>query len=789
MLSIRIYLYIIHTSLFCFGLFFSAGILAQSASGKTSLTAPPENFMWTGPSQNSGGSMPCGGGDIGLNVWVEKGDLLFYFARSGSFDENNALLKGGRVRIRLSPNPLAGSHFNQTLSLRDGSVTITNTATGINARIRIWTDVYRPAIHVGIECSKPLKAEAIYESWRTEDREMTGKANNANSYKWTAKHAPGGKVITRRDSIRFQDDQVIFYHRNQPGNTVFDVTVHQQGLDSVKALLTNPLKDLTFGGLMQGTKMSPAGTVNGRYLDTGFTGWRLASKQASRRFDILLALATAQTAREEDWEDSLKHILQDIGIHKTSAFTATASWWQAYWQRSFIFIKPDQPDNSPEWQAGRNYQLFRYMLGCNAFGKWPTKFNGGLFTYDPVCTDSSLHYTPDFRNWGGGTMTAQNQRLVYFPMIRSGDFDVQKPQLDFYRRLLQAAELRSRVYWGHGGASFTEQLENFGLPNSAEYGWGMPADHDKGVEYNAWLEYEWDTVLEFCLMMLERERYTGADIHEYLPFIGSCLDFFNEHYQYLAGKRGQPALDSSGHLVLYPGSGAETYKMAYNSTSTIAGLRRILTQLLQLPSGYLSDSARDKYTTMLRRLPPLSFRSFDGHPTLAPARSWERINNKECPQLYPVFPWGQYGIGRPGLDTALNTWKYDTDAIRFRSYIGWKQDNIFAARLGLTDEAARLTVEKLRDSKRRFPAFWGPGFDWTPDLNWGGSGAIGLQEMLMQTDGKKIYLFPAWPRNWDVHFKLYAPWSTTVEGVLKNGQVGLLKVTPESRRKDIITAY
>jgi len=791
MLSIRIYLYIIHTSLFCFGLFCGAAALAQAPpfdphSPTAHALIYQDNITWTSPSLNSGGSMPCGGGDIGLNVWVEKGDLLFYFARSGSFDENNALLKGGRVRIRLTPNPLQGNHFRQTLSLNNGSVFIADTAGGINVSIHVWVDVYRPAIHVEIESSAPMKAEAVYESWRTDHREMTGRANNANSYKWGYKRAPDGKVITRRDSIRFQDDAVIFYHRNRPGNTVFDVTVRQQGLDSVKSLLTNPLKDLTFGGLMQGTKMSPAGTVSGRYLDTDFNGWRLASKQTSRRFDILLALTTAQTASPEDWEDSLQHTLQDVNIHKTSAFLATASWWRAYWQRSFIYIFPA---NSPQWQAGRNYQLFRYMLGCNAFSHWPTKFNGGLFTYDPSLTDPSMPYTPDFRNWGGGTMTAQNQRLVYFPLIRSGDFDVQKPQLDYYLRLLPAAELRSKVYWKHAGASFTEQLENFGLPNPAEYGWDMPAGHDKGVEYNAWLEYEWDTVLEFCLMMLERERYTGADIHEYLPFIHSCLTFFNEHYQYLALQRGRHALDGSGHLILYPGSSAETYKMAYNSTSTIAGLRTILTRLLELPSGYLNDSARNEYTTLLHRLPPLSFRSFDGHPTISPAITWERINNKECPQLYPVFPWGLYGIGKPGLDTALNTWKYDTDAVRFRSYIGWKQDNIFAARLGLADEAATLTVEKLRDSRRRFPAFWGPGFDWTPDLNWGGSGAIGLQEMLLQTDGKKIFLFPAWPRDWDVHFKLYAPYSTTVEAVLQHGKLTSLKVEPVSRKKDILSAF
>jgi hypothetical protein len=55
----------------------------------------------------------------------------------------------------------------------------------------------------------------------------------------------------------------------------------------------------------------------------------------------------------------------------------------------------------------------------------------------------------------------------------------------------------------------------------------------------------------------------------------------------------------------------------------------------------------------------------------------------------------------------------------------------------------------------------------------------------MQTVDKKIYLFPAWPKNWDVSFKLHAPYNTTVEGVLKDGKLVNIKVTPESRRSDL----
>jgi hypothetical protein len=62
---------------------------------------------------------------------------------------------------------------------------------------------------------------------------------------------------------------------------------------------------------------------------------------------------------------------------------------------------------------------------------------------------------------------------------------------------------------------------------------------------------------------------------------------------------------------------------------------------------------------------------------------------------------------------------------------------------------------------------------------------IGLQETLMQTDNYKILLFPSWPKNKDVHFKLNAPYNTIVEAELKNGEIVSLKVLPEERKKDI----
>ena len=755
------------------------------------------NVIWNTPSRNSSESMPCGGGDIGMNIWVEEGDILFYLSRSGTFDENNCQLKQGRFRIRLFPSPFKDAKdFRQELKLKDGYVEVSAGGT----QIQLWADVYHPVVHVEITNAQPLRTEVSYENWRYKERMIRKGEGQQCSYKW----APPKGAVTTADFVSLsskrklpgmtkKENLLLFYHRN-PEQTVFDIVVAQQGMENVKSQMMNPLKHLTFGGYLFGDNLEYTGTTDNIYAGTDYRAWNFRSSKVSRKEQFCIVLHTEQTATVEQWEQDLQINLQRIAPQgKISSRIVsqdkkqTRLWWNAFWQRSFIepIGDTENKNDSDIKEITRNYTLFRYMLGCNAYGSVPTKFNGGLFTFDPCHIDEKQAFTPDYRKWGGGTMTAQNQRLVYWPMLKSGDFDMMSSQFDFYNRMLKNAELRTQVYWQHNGACFCEQIENYGLPNPAEYGFKRPEWFDKGVEYNAWLEYEWDTILEFCQMILETKNYTNADITPYLPLIESSLTFFDEHYRQLASRRGRKALDGNGQLVLFPGSACETYKMTNNASSTIAALRTVLENY-------------GKKDEMLKTIPPIPLRyieikdslnptaSPELKQTISPAVSWERINNVETPQLYPVFPWRIYGVGKENLELARNTYFYDPEAIKFRSHVGWKQDNIWAACLGLTEEAKRLTLAKLSNGPHRFPAFWGPGYDWTPDHNWGGSGMIGLQEMLLQTNGEQILLFPAWSKEWDIHFKLHAPGETIVEATLKDGKVTDLKVLPESRKKDII---
>lgn len=177
-------------------------------------------------------------------------------------------------------------------------------------------------------------------------------------------------------------------------------------------------------------------------------------------------------------------------------------------------------------------------------------------------------------------------------------------------------------------------------------------------------------------------------------------------------------------LVIYPGSACETYgskslkripssrfkltsvhryKGAYNPASTVSGLRAVLSRLLQVDPSYELGN-KTYYTSFLSRIPATPLRIQQGHITIAPAEAYVRIQNVEIPQLYPVFPWAEYGLGMPNLSYAIDTYLYDTETQDFHSAEGWKQDAIWTARMGLTAMAQNLTTLKLQDSKTaRFP--------------------------------------------------------------------------------------
>ena len=170
---------------------------------------------------------------------------------------------------------------------------------------------------------------------------------------------------------------------------------------------------------------------------------------------------------------------------------------------------------------------------------------------------------------------------------------------------------------------------------------------------------------------------------------------------------------------------------------------------------------------MLSILPELPVDSGRLLPYTGPQTAHPR--NLENPELYSIYPFRLYGLDKPGLELARHTF----EVRKFREKGCWNQDPIQAAMLGYADVAKDYVHFALtrKEPRLKFPAFWARQHDYEPDEDNGGNGENGLQKMLMQTDGRKILLVPAWPKGWDADFKLHAPYNTTVQGRVVNGKV------------------
>lgn len=767
--------------------------------------------------------MPCGGGDIGLNVWVENGDVLFYLARSGSLDELNEYLKLGRVRLRLDPNPFAtcDATFRQELVLREGHVDIR----GGGVLVRVWVEVHRPVVHVEVESEEEIQVTAAYENWRLTEELLP---NDTRRHACMELSGYPGEVRLSPDSVAHADGGVLFYHRNPPDNWLRRLQIEQQGLQAFCDQIPDDLSNRTFGGFMAGDGFQPAGESEGVYQTCAYKGWHLRSGKPARRHHLRVVTHIAQTETLAAWQAELRRRVAapDVG-HE-----ATVAWWREFWARSWIAIQPDQPDaGNRAWRIGRNYNLFRYQLGCNAFGEYPSKFNGGSFTFDAnLVGDAFKQRGPDWRQWGGGVFTAQNQRLLYWPMLKSGDADAILPQFELYRKALPGAQARVKANFAHEGAVYCEYIGVPGLALGHGYGWasgkevrgpdlpfGDPRANalhhygdpvEKGVMAAMSISYHWESQLEHAYMILEYHRFTGADISAYIPFIENAVVFFDQHYRKREELRSGRQLDENGHLVIYPSKACESFRGATNPADVIAGLDACVDGILTLDDARLTLRDKAFYRTLKATLPPYAYSEAGeggampllkdivpgaeadepyarpGVRTILPARSWNKYGSGELPMLYPLFPFNRFALGRDDMQVFRDTYEYGH--FRKGRLWSWHQDGIFFARMGQTEKAADFNARKLDDSERRFPTFWGPGHDWVPDHNWGGSGMLGLQEMLMQTIGSEIRLLPAWPADWDVDFRLHAPGQTVVTGRVRSGQLVDLDVQPESRRQDVM---
>ena len=113
-----------------------------------------------------------------------------------------------------------------------------------------------------------------------------------------------------------------------------------------------------------------------------------------------------------------------------------------------------------------------------------------------------------------------------------------------------------------------------------------------------------------------------------------------------------------------------------------------------------------------------------------------------------------------------------------------------AALLGLTDDAKGKVTDRAKASPAagwRFTGFAAHYQDYEPSLDHLSTMRTAVHYMLVQWSSVNdtVFLFPSWPTQWDVTFRLHAPLSTVIEASCIGGKLKSLTVTPDTREKDI----
>jgi len=733
-------------------------------------------IVWTTPSQDSLDSMPLSGRrGAGANVWVQDGSIWLYLAHSGAFDEQGRLLKLGCVRLTPKGITLGGPGFRQELDPATGTISI---AQGDFAA-SLWFAGETLVFESQAASEQPM--EVAYGTWREKTKD--GIRNDMM----------GAKTTFTADLVQASSGGFLALHRNA------DHAIDLRGLAHSRGSTLELLPDVT-ARRVSGTAIAVDGGLTGQPVEAEVR-WQFWNGRAwtgvtppRREQVVTMRLAAAVDADPEPWQ-SQAHAMLDASARQ-SARTDELKRWTEFWSRGHIVINANSSTDDAGWLIGRNYQLFRYMLACNRDGEFPLLFNGGIFTTDnngrikgnnndELPTFEGEPVTPDFRRWMGCYFMSQNQRWLGWPTVAGGDADLLSPSTRFYRERANVAAGRAQNV-NADGVVYTEPLDVWGLCPVAPQPNGLCGAQHLTYHFSMGLENAWLNLLAHDTL--------GVSLDKDLAWIAGTVLFYDSFYRAEARKRTGKELDDDGQLVIYPGNGLELAGDALNPLDGVSGLQRVTDGLLALQE--LDPALRTRLERIRQSLPALPTGKRRGVRSLLPAERWSVDYNKWEPiEMYAAWPYRLVGITRPDtLQLARDTWEtVPADRARLcKQDYSWMANVVNMAALGWPQEAQARAIYKLANNtapQARFPAFFGPGHDWLPDHNWGGSGMTGIQEMLLAPEPGphgKLHLFPGWPAEWDVDFQLHAPGQTVVACVLRGGQVESLTVTPSSRANDVV---
>ena len=761
------------------------------------------NFTFDTLGVNARDCMPLGNGDVSLNVWTyPNGDVglligkLDAYSQTGDGEGPNScfsLRKIGQLRMQMDPpifrEAAEAGTYKQTLVLSEAAIYIGD---GEN-QLKVWVDRNRSVIHTDLSTKQKVVTTVKNDSWRTE----------------AVKGEHAADIV-----FSDQPDQLIWCYHDPRTDTAYrgesEGMVIQQNLPGAEYLPRYTTS--TFGALVEGNGLT---SVDDKTLRSH------AVTECHTEINVH-RYSEAGKATPKNWLPRIKAQTEKNRSASSNAWKEHLDWWQGFWDRSQLTI--EGPEDG--WRITSFYLHQRFIYACQTGvlqETWRIPFNGGIFNVDfqdveltwayhpkgvgVYPKDPSLRMTADFRFWGASDRS-QNTRHTYNPMLLTGDYDLASAWYQWPAIIAQAWKQTAKQHTDLDDSFITSGITSWSQAQKEQNfvrrgdAWRERIVPEAiGLERGAAYRYTTNAADEFLPAMINYYELTRDEFfleNSLVPYAEGLFRFYEQFFP----------RDDDDKIVLWPCIQCEVYVRFYDDgyvpINPIAGVSLMRSQLPRLIAlaerPGVSSEAVDLWQRVLESAPPIptGIRR-NGKEGLIPYadeydNEGQKTQGHDRATLYTIWPFRSYmfpesGISKEDYELAVNTFELDDNGSE-----GWHYGDYCAAILGLADRAKQGVLFRVNEGRHgntkvyfRFPPFqYSAEPDYVPNMESGGIVQSTLQYMLWNWKGDKIYLCPAWPKDWNCKFKFQAPGNTVVQGQVRNGEVTIDQVVPESRRHDIV---
>lgn len=777
-----------YSLIFMVTLFFGWSAAAQDMAVRRTSLQPVDyarlvshaDLLYDQPAPRSEAGMPVGNGRMGSLIWtspsairlqINRNDVFGNNSASNNFYQRNTDYCGGTgfVDIDFEEPVFTGRDFRQELSCYDGLVTVRHG----NIRARVFASNQQDVMVVQVEDPRPHPGVMI--DLRMLREALSQRGNHTALSKEAV--SDGHIVLTQQ----FREDQ---YYCGSA------VVIGIAGT-SAKAELANE----STSRLMVSADGQP------------FTVYIASAASFDPAEDLVAAATKKLEAAEKQGFEAL------LAAHQT--------WWHHFWEKGFIQLH--SADGMAD-QLEQYYTYYLYVMASSSRGRYPTKFNGMLWTTGG-----------DTRQWGALYWGA-NQSCLYNALFASNRLELLQPMFRMYSGMYNRCALAARQQWGSEGIYIPETV---GFDGPAP----MPDRIAEEMRALYLVQKPWKD-------RSEAFRQYAATKLSYLSRWNWKKDEGWHEGKWVSSTKDSSAFGHTSHIFSRSAKIAYKYWLYYEYTQDTAWLRQYAYPMLkgvaefyrhfphvkkEADGKYHIDEVNDneplwgghntveEISSMMGIFPVVIkaseildtdqamqpvWREFVSHLSPLPARKGSSGKTVWMKSLPPVLHGNPDGL--PDENT-MPVWYFDLcnpgsteERLRLANdtYDAYFRDGINAAtavgvlsrlpdagiRLGRADATRYLIPNQVHTREttplpNRMDEREGKQ---TTNVERLGRAAEALQDALVQNvpagpgADPVIYVFPAWPSSWDARFELLCRGDFLVSAEMKNGVIPHVRIKSQA---------